>query len=157
MASNPNSGTTFKSRSTSIVVPKMADPNAAPVTKVEDAPASTDIWTTERQLVSSLAKLQQLESMVSTHLHSRGIRRQLTRKDPPPPHPPPGAATGTPSPHCEPPGNSPRQPGTPQIPANAVRATLANRAGGRRRGPEFPEPVAQSRARGHLGACYCTN
>lgn len=64
-----NPATAFKARSNSIVVPKMT----AATTKVEDAapvPAApaesieTNVWTTERQLVSSLAKLQELESMV---------------------------------------------------------------------------------------------
>lgn len=63
-----NPATAFKGRSNSIVVPKMA----AATAKVEDAapapaPAEsteTNVWTTERQLVSSLAKLQKLESMV---------------------------------------------------------------------------------------------
>jgi len=60
---------TLKARSNSIVVPKMADAKVehAVTAPAPAAPAeSTDanVWTTERQLVSSLAKLQKLESMV---------------------------------------------------------------------------------------------
>ncbi|ODM21549.1 hypothetical protein SI65_02393 [Aspergillus cristatus] len=63
---NQNPAAAFKARSNSIIVPKMA---AAKVEHAAPAPApaeSTDanVWTTERQLVSSLAKLQKLESMI---------------------------------------------------------------------------------------------
>ena len=56
-----------KPRTGSIVVPKMTEPG----TNNGNGETTNDDWKTERQLVSSLAKLQELETMVGfTHTHT---------------------------------------------------------------------------------------
>ena len=61
-----------KSGPGSIVVPKMTEPNAGTSTNLSQEQTTgsneNDVWTTERQLVSSLAKLQNLEAMVRTYI-----------------------------------------------------------------------------------------
>lgn len=58
----------LKSRAGSIVVPKMTDPSANSSANLSQEQKTgsneNDVWTTEQQLVSSLAKLQKLEAMV---------------------------------------------------------------------------------------------
>ena len=65
-----------KPRTGSIVVPKMAEPDTSNEQQVNNGAPTSDDWKTERQLVSSLAKLQELETMVGFfYLYSHTIKQ----------------------------------------------------------------------------------
>lgn len=70
-----------KPRTGSIVVPKMTESSTNNEQKVNNGEPTNDDWKTERQLVSSLATLQELETMVgySTCIHTQSTGFQLTK------------------------------------------------------------------------------